>query len=94
MTGQIDLNTVASFAAVAGAVGGAWTVTHKLARWKETTDDHLKRQDEHMQAQDGRLDKIEAELRPNHGSSHHDVLVNEIRQAVEDVARTRRHGWF
>lgn len=81
-TSQLDLNTAASLVAVVSFVGGAWRVTHKLARWKESTDEHLKEQDQ-------RLGNIEAELKPNHGSSHHDVIVREIRTAVSEIEHER-----
>ena len=40
-----------------------------------------------------RLDSIDAQLRPNGGGSHHDVLRREIREAVEEAAENsgRRH---
>lgn len=50
--------------------------------------------DEQCHAQE-RLDSIDAQLRPNGGGSHHDVIRREIREAVEEAAdggrKRRRH---
>lgn len=37
-------------------------------------------------AVEGRLNRVEAQLRPNGGSSHHDVLRREIREALEEAS--------
>ena len=102
-TSQLDINTAASLVAVVSFVGGGWRISHAVARWKDSTDAHLKAQDEQMKAQGERLDKIEKELKPNGGGSHHDVIVREIRSAVSemehdrelrDLERRRRRPWW
>lgn len=47
---------------------------------------------EHASTKD-RLDSIDAQLRPNGGGSHHDVIRREIREAIEEAAESngRRH---
>lgn len=95
MTAQFDVNTIASWAAVAAAAVGAARFGRKASRWFERTDERLDALEKEQTATKEQVKKIDAQLRPNGGGSHHDVLRREIREAVEEAAGTkRRRSWW
>lgn len=81
MTGQLDINTLASWATVAVAAVGAAGFGRKASRWFEHVDERLEHLEERQAGTEERLMKIDAQLRPNGGKSHHDVIRREIREA-------------
>lgn len=108
MTYEPDINTIASWATVAVAIATGSRFLRKGSRWFEKTDERLETLEEgqastvadlaEIKGEQGhaqeRLDAIDAQLRPNGGGSHHDVIRREIRQAVEEAAENNgRRRW-
>lgn len=105
MTGQLDINSLASWSTVLVAVAAAFGLHRKASKWLDSVDERFKAKDVELddvwkamnkdQAEvRTRLDSIDAQLRPNGGGSHHDVLLREVREAVREASddgRGRRH---
>lgn len=82
MTAQLDINTLASWSAVLAGLVGMARFGRKASSWFERTDKRLLELEKRQATTEERVVGIDKQLRPNGGSSHHDVLRREIREVA------------
>lgn len=95
MTAQLDINTLASWATVLVAAVGVSKFGRRASRWFERTNERLEQLEKQQAATEKEVKQINAQLRPNGGNSHHDVMRREIQEAAAKAAkRERRRSWW
>lgn len=98
MSASINVSTLNAWLPLVSAAVGGLAVIRKFGRWFDSVDDRFADAEKREQGRDERLATIEAELKPDHGKSHHDVIIKEVRRAVKDIVedqgshRRRRVG--
>lgn len=85
MSTSVNVSTLNAWIPLVTAAVGGLAVVRKFGRWFDSVDDRFKDAAEREDARDERLTAIEAELKPDHGKSHHDVIIKEVRKAVREI---------
>lgn len=88
----LSWSNITTAGAVLGMVGAVWRITRKLGAWLKSINDLLKALSQHLTQQDSRLDKIEHELQPNSGTSHHDKVLDGLAEVNKRLDRVERRG--